>query len=105
MRRVHPATSGYKCDTFHAHPYDLDPFTNQDCPPQHSRIQRLAPATDLFPPALNVSLLIHNLHSKHTHLQLVMPRLFVKLESCLFALRNLVSGRERFVSRTKMSLP
>jgi len=89
MRRVHPATSGYMCDTTNAHPYGLEPFTNQDCPPQRSRIQRPAPATDLSPPALNVSLLIYKSHNKHTHLQLVMSRLFVKLESCLFALHEL----------------
>lgn len=93
------------CDTIHAHPYDLDPFTNQGCPPQHSRIQTLAPTTDLFPPALYVSLLVYKSHSKHAHLQLVMPRLFVKLESRLFALQDCVSGREHCVPHAKTSLP
>lgn len=77
------------------HQYVPTQSTNQDSPPQHSRTRRLAPTAGLFPPAPNVSLLICNTHGKHTHLQLIMPRLFVKLKTCLFTLHTCVSGRKR----------
>jgi hypothetical protein len=72
--------------------------TSQDSPPQHSRTRRLAPIADQSPPALNVSLLVCSSHSKYTHLELIMPRLFVKLETCLFTLHTCVSGRKRSVT-------
>ena len=37
-------------------------------------------------------MLVNKTHSKHTHFQFIMTRLFVKLESSLFALHNFVSG-------------
>jgi hypothetical protein len=69
--------------------------TSQDSPPQRSRTRTLAPTADLSPPTLDVSPPICSTHHKHTHLQLIMPRLFVKLKTCLFTLHTCVSGRKR----------
>ena len=60
---------------------------------------------DLFPPEINVSMLVNKTHSKHTHFQFIMTRLFVKLESSLFALHNFVSAWEAYVPHTRMGLP